>query len=613
MMKQTPALAPVSEVTPDLLLNGLPMGVMVVNGRGVVLQSNRQASALLNFPGRDITGQNIADVFPTGHAEIMTALRSKRQAAGLILPELEHCFVQFMPLPESGSGAVLSIFDSRLWKPYMGQGAAVDPLSPYLSRIIDASSDGITITNRHGVMVKVNQSAADIVGVKPAELEGRHVSYLIKKNLASTVLSLDVLRSRQTISKVVDHRRTGKQILSTAAPIFNANGEVDLVVINERDITSITNRDEIHKQQRKSMDKFLDEFKINESNLISLERQEMIAESPAMCAVMGTAMVLAHHDVSHVLINGESGTGKSLLAQYIHLNSRRVKEPFVHINCAALPEPLLEAELFGYEKGAFTGADPNGKAGLLETAGKGTLFLDEIGEMPLSIQAKLLTFLDAGEFRRIGGGRVLKAECSVITATNQNLEMLVKCRQFRPDLSFRLMVFSLAIPPLRRRPEDIINLAKAALDKFNRKYRTSRSFDPLAWDVLKSYHYPGNVRELFNIIHQAVLLSDKKSIGAFLKATLNQQAPREEVQAQPAASAASPPPARARKSQDSHLPPLLDTAKSELEKNALLQAMAKSRNTRDIASYLGISQASVSRKLRKHGLMAPGIKKISIC
>lgn len=608
MMKQTPALAHVDEIKSDLLLNGLPMGVIVFNGQGVVLQSNRQASSLLNCSGRDLAGRNLADVFPSGHLEIMTAQRSKRQAAGLALPELKNCFVQFTPLPESGAGAILSIFDSRLWKPYMGQGAAVDPLSPYLSRIIDASSDGLTITNRHGVMIKVNQAAADIVGVKMTELEGRHVSYLIKKNLASTVLSLDVIRSRQTISKVVDHRRTGKQILSTAAPIFNANGEVDLVVINERDITSITNREEIRKQQRKNLDKFLDEFKINDSNLISLERQEMVAESPAMCAVMGTAMILAHYDVSHVLINGESGTGKSLLAQYIHLNSRRAREPFVHINCAALPEPLLEAELFGYEKGAFTGADPNGKAGLLETAGKGTLFLDEIGEMPLTIQAKLLTFLDSGEFRRIGGGRALKAECSVITATNQNLDMLVKCRQFRSDLSFRLMVFSLTIPPLRQRPEDIISLAKAALDKFNRKYRTNRSFDPLAWDVLKHHHYPGNVRELFNIIHQAVLLSDKKSIGTFLKATLGSQA-TEDLVTQPVAQSS---PIKARKLQDTHLPPVLDVAKSELEKNALLQAMSKSRNTRDIASYLGISQASVSRKLRKHGLMAPGSKKMAV-
>jgi two-component system response regulator AtoC len=335
-----------------------------------------------------------------------------------------------------------------------------------------------------------------------------------------------------------------------------------------------------------------------------------LGDSPAMGKVFDLIAKVAETRAT-VLITGESGTGKSLLARYIHVNSRRSKEPLVQVNCAALPESLLEAELFGYEKGAFTGADSNGKAGLLETAGKGTLFLDEIGEMPLSVQAKLLTFLDAGEFRRIGGSRVLKAECAVITATNQNLEMLVKSRRFRPDLSFRLTVFSLTIPPLRKRPEDIVKLAQAALDKFNRKYHTSRNLDPLAWDILKNYHYPGNVRELFNIIHQAVLLSDKKSIGSFLKSAFNNQPLLEEIQAQPVEESAPPSSVRARKTHDSHLLPFLDTAKSDLEKNVLLRAMAKSRNTRDIASYLGISQASVSRKLRKHGLVAPGTKKYS--
>lgn len=294
------------------------------------------------------------------------------------------------------------------------------------------------------------------------------------------------------------------------------------------------------------------------------------------------------------------------MAKFIHKNSKRADSPFVHINCAVLPEQLLEAELFGYERGAFTGADPAGKAGLFEMAGDGTLFLDEIGEMPISLQAKLLTFLDSSEFRRIGGTQTMTANCAIITATNQNLEQLTKYRQFRGDLFFRLRAFSLNIPPLRNRPEDVIHLAKAALDDYNRQYQQHRALDPLALEVLKGYSYPGNVRELLNMIHQAVLLSERKFIGSFLKAAMSQASSEMMgmgLDAVTPNSGTGKSPSAAQKS-----PPLLESAQAELEKSALLQALSKSRNTRDMAAYLGISQASVSRKLRKHGLTPPGSK-----
>ncbi len=597
------ALRPSGTLTPDDLLNGLPTGVMVIDREGVILHANRQASNLLSLQCQNLAGRDVKKVMPAGGLDIMKAIQSKRQAAGLLLPELKNCFVHLTPLPDPGQGAVVTVFDYRLWQPYFGQSATLDPLSPVLTKIFEASSDGITIVNKHGYMILVNKSAADNVGVNKNELLGRHVSYLIKKNLADVILSLDVIRTRQPISKVVKLPRSGKEALSTATPILNPDGEVDMVVLNERDITAITSLEGSIRQQKKVLEKFKEE--INALSLSELKKREMVAESPAMCAVLSTAIRLAHHGVSHILITGESGTGKSLLAKFIHTNSKRAGSPFVHINCAALPESLLEAELFGYEKGAFTGADPNGKAGLFEMAGDGTLFLDEIGEMPIALQAKLLTFLDSSEFRRIGGTQTMTAKCAVITATNQNLDHLTKYRQFRCDLYFRLRAFSLNIPPLRNRPEDIVHLAKAALDAYNKQYNQNRALDPLALEILQTYSYPGNVRELLNMIHQAVLLSDRKFIGTFLKATVglaaaelvsagvNVAGQSGKVQFQ-----ASPPKA----------PPLLESARSELEKSALLQALAKSRNTRDMAAYLGISQASVSRKLRKHGLTPPGVK-----
>ncbi|MDR1676768.1 MAG: sigma 54-interacting transcriptional regulator [Deltaproteobacteria bacterium] len=588
-----------SEITSAHLINGLPMGVIMVDGQGFILQANKQIGGLLGGSTKNFVGLHLAEVFPLSHAEIMNVSRSKRQAAGLVIPELQNCFIQLTPIPDYNSGAVLSFFDTHLWKPFVGNAGAVDPLSPYISRIIDESPDGISIVDRHGIMIKVNQAAADFVGIKRSKLEGQHVSYLIKKNLVDTVLSLDVIRSGQRISRLVDYFRSGKKVLCTGTPLFNHNGEVDLVLLNERDINSIVGQ---HKNLSKQLKINAPLIEVQSADCTISDKQEMVAQSPAMANILGTASILAHHDVSHVLVCGESGTGKSLLARYIHGNSRRADQPFVHINCAALPEPLLEAELFGYEKGAFTGSDPAGKPGLLETADRGTLFLDEIGEMPLSIQAKLLTFLDTREFRRIGSGKILKAKCSVISATNQNLEKLVSERLFRQDLSFRLKVFSLTIPPLRNRPEDVTLLAKAALDKFNRTYNTNRSFDPLAWDILTSYDYPGNVRELYNIIQQAVLLSDKKTLGTFLKNNLIK--PEKSLNQLTLLDHSY-----VNVSLDSAVPLMLDEAKCDLEKTALLQALSKSRNTRDIASYLGISQASVSRKLRKYGLDSPATRK----
>ena len=589
-----------TKVEREELLNGLPLGVLAIDGMGLILEANHQAISLLCLNKNSIVGHSLAEMLPNGFEEIEQVIHSKRQAAGMVVPELSNCFLHISPFTGRHMGAVISILDYRLWHLYFGLSTTTDPLNPYLKKVVEASPDGITLTNSQGIMIFVNKAGADNVGVKQGELIGRHVSYLIKKNYTKTILSLDVIRTKKTVSRVVEHRKTGKLVLSTATPILNADGEVDMVVLNERDITAITKVESSLRYQQKMVEKIKEE--IMEMSLADVNKSEMLAESPAMCAVISTALKLAHHSVSHVLITGESGTGKSLLAKFIHRNSQRSDSPFVHINCAALPEALLEAELFGYEKGSFTGADPNGKAGLLEMAADGTMFLDEIAEMPISLQAKLLTFLDSNEFRRVGGKQTIHSQCAIITATNQNLELLAKNRQFRPDLAFRLRAFSLAIPPLRQRVEDIILLAKAALDKFNAKYSTNRHLDPLAIDILSKYSYPGNVRELFNMIHQAVLLSEKKFIGSYLKATcglaaaeINIPLPEENLQPQRIAP----------KGND------LDSAVAELEKEALKQALEKSCNTRDMAALLGISQATVSRKLTKYGLVAPGKKKRS--
>lgn len=214
---------------------------------------------------------------------------------------------------------------------------------------------------------------------------------------------------------------------------------------------------------------------------------------------------------SNVLLFGETGTGKELFSEYIHENSDRSKFPLVAINCASLPENLIESELFGYEKGAFTDAK-TGKPGLVEVANGGTLFLDEIGELPLSLQPKLLRFLENGEFRRIGGVANRTSNVRIIAATNRNLEDEVKSGTFRADLLFRINVISIVIPPLRERGEDIIELAQYFLNK-KTVNRNSKSFSEDALKALLKYDFPGNVRELQHIVERAIIFSDDMNIS----------------------------------------------------------------------------------------------------
>lgn len=239
--------------------------------------------------------------------------------------------------------------------------------------------------------------------------------------------------------------------------------------------------------------------------------QDFVYKSRQMEEVFNMVRKIAPTD-STVFIYGESGTGKELIANLIWRYSRRNENPFIALNCATLSENLIESELFGHEKGAFTNAFQT-KYGIVEVADKGTLFLDEIGEMPLSLQAKLLRFLDSGEFRRVGGNKTLKADVRVITATNRDLSELVKKTEFRQDLYYRLNVINIKIPPLRDRKEDITELANFFLKKYTHKLsKEVKAIDSEAMSILIGYDWPGNVRELENVIERAVILSETELI-----------------------------------------------------------------------------------------------------
>ncbi|MCX6624763.1 MAG: sigma 54-interacting transcriptional regulator [Acidobacteria bacterium] len=244
------------------------------------------------------------------------------------------------------------------------------------------------------------------------------------------------------------------------------------------------------------------------------QRQSMIAESNAMCVILDFARRVAASEAATVLVDGESGTGKELVARILHDDSRRSRQPFVAINCAAMPETRLESELFGYEKGAFTDAR-SPKPGLFELANTGTLFLDEIGELPLKLQAKLLRVLDERSFRRLGGLVDIQSDLRIVAATNRDLRLAVAQGEFRLDLYYRLNIIQLTIPPLRERREDILPLARFFLDHFSRKFqRSAQALPAETARLLFRYDWPGNVRELRNLIERSVLLAETATISA---------------------------------------------------------------------------------------------------
>jgi two-component system, NtrC family, response regulator AtoC len=307
-----------------------------------------------------------------------------------------------------------------------------------------------------------------------------------------------------------------------------------------------------------------------------------------MLDVLRFARRVAESEATTILLEGENGTGKDLVAKILHYQSRRQAEPFIAINCAAIPETLLESELFGYEKGAFTDARAQ-KRGTLELAHKGTLFLDEIGELPLMLQAKLLRVLEEQTFRRLGGLRDIQVDLRVITATNKNLFDAVNSGAFRQDLYYRLNVIQILIPPLRDRREDILPLAHFFIENFNRKFkRQVGGISPEACQLLVAHDWPGNVRELRNAMERAMILEDSAQLSA-------RSLPVEVTS--PHAANGLPGPF-----QDLHLPDELLSLEAS-EHNLLKQALEKTGgNQTRAAALLRITRDTLRYKMKKFSL-----------
>ena len=344
-------------------------------------------------------------------------------------------------------------------------------LNKHFEAVFNLSSDGVWICDNTGYILNINKASEEMNSLSANERIGRYVQDLVEEGYLDKSVTLEVLKHKRKISMLQHAKMTNKTLLITGNPVFDEEGNIDFVVINERDMTFLNSLNEQLEKEKKQADGYKQELSV--LRLQEIEKEGFIAESPDMKEVLGISLRLSQLDASGILILGESGVGKGVLAKFIHKNSKRSTKPFIQINCAALPESLLEAELFGYEKGAFTGAKNDGKVGLFELAEGGTLFLDEIGDLPFSLQAKLLKYLDDKEFMRLGGTKSHKVDCLIIAATNKDLVSL-KNSTFRKDLLYRLNTFTIKIPPLRDRYEDLFEMTYRFLNQYNIRYSQKR-------------------------------------------------------------------------------------------------------------------------------------------
>ena len=373
---------------------------------------------------------------------------------------------------------------------------------------IDSSSDGLLISDPFGNVIYLNKAYEEITGLKEEEILNKNLNDLLKRKIINKALSLNVIEDKKPISTIHKYV-SGKSALTTASPIFDKNEELIGVVSNTRNISELLILRNELSETKELTEKFSEEIKRLRQETLKLKN--FIYSSREMEETIKLAKKVSHYD-STVLIHGESGTGKEVLAKFIHTESPRKEEPFIKVNCAAIPKELFESELFGYNQGAFTGAAKDGKPGMFELANNGTILLDEVGELPLPVQSKLLRVIQEREIYRVGGEKPVSLDVRILAATNRDLKQDVKEGKFREDLFFRLNVFPITIPPLRKRQEDIPELIMFFLEMLNRKYKKTVIISDNAIKALKCHSWPGNVRELENLIEYLFIMTNKDEI-----------------------------------------------------------------------------------------------------
>lgn len=448
-------------------------------------------------------------------------------------------------------------------------------------QICDNLPDAIYVADKEGTTVYVNDMYQQLSGISKNEVIGGNVHQINKeKKLYTNGILPTILKQQRRSEKIGVMKRTNTTVYITGFPIFDENGELKYAVAHDRNIQQL----EIVKDQliqlKEAQAKAENEIQYLRTQQI--KQVDLIFKSPQMYQALSTALAVAPTDAT-VLITGESGTGKEVITNQIYQASNRCDKPFLKINCAAIPETLMESELFGYVPGAFTGASKNGKTGIFELANNGTLMLDEIGEMSMQMQTKLLRVLQNHEVTKVGGSKAIPVDVRIIAATNRNLLECIKEKTFREDLYYRLNVVPITLAPLRERKEDIELLIQHFLTNFNKKYNKQVEIYSDALHLMKSYNWPGNIRELENVIERLVVINqsnviDKKTVSMVvgLQDADTYDPLQEEYD--------------------------LKAATTALERRIIEKALAEFHSKRKAAAALGIDHSTLIKKCQRYGI-----------
>ncbi|MFJ9305229.1 RNA polymerase subunit sigma-54 [Bacillus toyonensis] len=435
-----------------------------------------------------------------------------------------------------------------------------------LKDVFEYAFDEIFVTDEQGIVVRVNSTCERHYQLAAEELVGKHVKELQKDGIFYPSATLEVIEKKRPI-ELVQTTKSGEYLHVRTRPVFDDEGNLRRVISYSRDLTELYQL----RQKVEEMDNQLKTYKKELRE--TYEHEGLIFKSIAMQKIIETIKKVSVVD-STVLVLGETGVGKSRLVRHLHEVSHRKNESFYEINCAALPTNLIESELFGYSGGSFTGANREGKKGLLESAHKGTLFLDEIGEMPLEIQAKLLQVLQEKTFRPIGGRKLKKVDVRIVAATNRDLSEMVKRGTFRKDLYYRLNVIPISIPPLRERTEDILPLVYHYLQHFNKKYGRDVKLAPSTLQMFVGYPWEGNNREIENVIERIVITADDVVTIEDLPIAMQESTVEQSGQS-------------------------LYKMLEEVERNIILKAYKTCGSSYKVAEFLKISQSAATRKIKK--------------
>lgn len=559
-------------------------GVIIIDEFGYIKVYNKMAEKILGVSKDRALGWVITDILP--HFSLMNNIKNRETQIGekLFLEDDTTVVCNRFPIKHRDRivGAICIFCDISQQEKLSNDLELSKKYNKEMDNIIEAFSDGIYISDGEGFGLRVNKSLQRIAGVTAEDLIGKYISTAVKQGVISSSVTIKVLKMRETVT-ITQRIKGEKEFLVTGTPVFDEKGKIKRVVTTIRDVTELNNLQKKLTESNELTWKYYNELMLLRKNRFA--KGDLVFKSQKMKRIVELANKAALFD-STCLLLGESGVGKDVIASLIYSNSLRQNESFIKLNCGAIPPSLLEAELFGYERGAFTGARKEGKPGMFELANKGTLFLDEIGELPLNLQVKLLHAIQDMLISRIGGTKPIQVDVRIIAATNRNLECMIQKGQFRKDLYYRLNIIPIEIPPLRERPEDILPLIELFLRQMNKKYNKNKQLKPEAIEYLLNYEWPGNVRELKNIVERLVVISsgeliEIKDLPESLKINkLNKVGKDYRVNCK------------------SKLKEVIE----DVEKEFLKETLKNYKSLREAAKVLGVDHSTLSRKIKKYRL-----------